>query len=246
MKTLKICLFLFLLPLSFYANEAHDIIAKLDKNLRGDFMYAQMKMIVSNKRGSRTVKLESWSKGTSRSFMKILYPKKDRGITFLKRDKQMWQYIPKIERTIKIPASMMLQSWMGSDFSNDDMVKESSFVDDYHAKVLFKRGKIATIELLPKRHAPVVWGKVIIEIDIVNAVPRKETFYDDRMKKVRVMTFSRVQKHGSHKIPMVMELKPLGKNKSKNKTKVIFEKINYDTPIDSSYFSKNALKRYSR
>jgi len=243
MKYLVSILFI---TLFLHANEAKDIIKKLEKNLRGDYMYSTMSMIVTSKRGKRTVKIESWSKGNDKSFIKILYPKKDKGITFLKIDNQMWQYIPKIERTIKIPPSMMLQSWMGSDFTNDDMVKESSLEEDYNAKLLSRRTNSATIELIPKEDAAVVWGKIIIDVDLKNAVPVKETFYDDMMKKVRVMTFSKIEQHGTHRVPMVMELKPLDVNKKKNRTKIIFEKVNFDAKIDSSYFTKQALKRYSR
>lgn len=243
---MKWLLSLLIITLTLQANEAQDIIKKLEKNLRGDYMYATMKMVVTSKRGKRTVKIESWSEGNNKSFIKILYPKKDKGITFLKINTQMWQYIPKIERTIKIPSSMMLQSRMGSDFTNDDMVKESSLEEDYKAKLLSKKGNTATIELIPREDAAVVWGKIVIDVNVKNAVPVKETFYDDLMKKVRVLTFSKVQRHGSHMVPMVMELKPLDANKKKNSTKVIYEKVDFDTRIDSSYFTKQALKRYSR
>jgi hypothetical protein len=91
-----------------------------------------------------------------------------------------------------------------------------------------------------------VWGKIIIDVDLKNAVPVKEIFYDDMMQKVRVMTFSKIEQHGSHRVPMVMELKPLDASKKKNRTKIIFEKVNFDAKIDSSYFTKQALKRYSR
>ncbi|MGB5506264.1 MAG: outer membrane lipoprotein-sorting protein [Sulfurovum sp.] len=243
---MKAVLSLLFMVFSLQANEAQAIIKKLEKNLRGDYMYSTMSMIVSSKRGKRTVKIESWSKGNDKSFIKILYPKKDKGITFLKIDNQMWQYIPKIERTIKIPPSMMLQSWMGSDFTNDDMVKESSLEEDYNARLLSRQGNSATLELIPKEDAAVVWGKIIIDVDLKNAVPVKEIFYDDMMQKVRVMTFSKIEQHGSHRVPMVMELKPLDASKKKNRTKIIFEKVNFDAKIDSSYFTKQALKRYSR
>ncbi len=243
---MKWILSLLFITFSLQANEAQAIIKKLEKNLRGDYMYSTMSMIVTSKRGKRTVKIESWSEGNDKSFIKILYPKKDKGITFLKIDNQMWQYIPKIERTIKIPPSMMLQSWMGSDFTNDDMVKESSLEEDYNAKLLSKSTNSATLELIPKEDAAVVWGKIIIDVDLKNAVPVKETFYDDMMKKVRVMTFSKIEQHGTHRVPMVMELKPLDASKKKNSTKIIFDKVNFDTKIDPSYFTKQALKRYSR
>ena len=243
---MKALLSLLFILFALQANEAQAIIKKLEKNLRGDYMYSTMSMIVTSKRGKRTVKIESWSEGNDKSFIKILYPKKDKGITFLKIDNQMWQYIPKIERTIKIPPSMMLQSWMGSDFTNDDMVKESSLEEDYNAKLLSRNGNSATLELIPKEDAAVVWGKIIIDVDLKNAVPVKEIFYDDMMEKVRVMTFSKIEQHGSHRVPMVMELKPLDASKKKNRTKVIFEKVNFDAKIDPSYFTKQALKRYSR
>ncbi len=243
---MKYFLSLLLLTFTLHPNEAQAIIKKLEKNLRGDYMYSTMSMIVTSKHGKRTVKLESWSEGNEKSFIKILYPNKDRGITFLKIDNQMWQYIPKIERTMKIPPSMMLQSWMGSDFTNDDMVKESSLEEDYHAKLLTKSGNTATLELIPKEDAAVVWGKIIIDVDLKNAVPIRETFYDDLMQKVRIMTFSKVEQHGSHMVPMVMELIPLDENKKHNRTKIISEKVNYDAKIDPSYFTKQALKRYSR
>lgn len=237
--------FIFAFASFLYGSEADIIIKEVEGNLRGDYMYAQMRMVVKGIRGERTVEMESWSKGDTKSFIKILYPKKDRGITFLKLDTQMWQYIPKIERTIKIPPSMMLQSWMGSDFTNDDMVKESSMIDDYSARLISKTTSTASIELMPKPNAAVVWGKIIVDVDLENKVPTSEVYFDDDMQKVRIMRFSKIEKHGTHKIPMVMELKPLDIEKSKNSTKVIFEKINYDTPIDDSYFNKNALTRYS-
>jgi len=243
---MKYLLSMLFITFFLHAGEAQAIIKKLEKNLRGDYMYSTMSMIVTSKRGKRTVNIESWSKGNDKSFIKILYPKKDKGITFLKIDNQMWQYIPKIERTIKIPPSMMLQSWMGSDFTNDDMVKESSLEEDYNAAILSKQGDFATLELIPKPNAAVVWGKIVIDVDLANAVPLKEIFYDDMMQKVRVMTFSKIEQHGSHIIPMVMELQPLDADKKQNRTKVIFEKVNFDTKIDPSYFTKQALKRYSR
>ncbi|MCW5204704.1 outer membrane lipoprotein-sorting protein, partial [Desulfobulbus sp. N2] len=98
----------------------------------------EMSMVVKTKRAERTMKMKSWSVGNKKSFIKILYPGKDKGITFLKLDNAMWQYVPRIEKTIKIPASMMLQSWMGSDFSNDDLVRESSISDDYTKSSLLK------------------------------------------------------------------------------------------------------------
>ena len=119
-----------LLSVSLFANEASEIIKKVDHNMRGKDVYMKIKMVIKSRGHSRSMEMETWGKGKKKSFVKIINPAKDRGITFLSLNGQMWQYIPKIERTIKIPPSMMLQNWMGSDITNDDMVKQSSLVDD--------------------------------------------------------------------------------------------------------------------
>jgi len=110
-----------------FANEADEIIKKVDNNMRGESVYMKMSMTIKSLRHERTIKMQTWVKGKKKSFVKITYPPRDKGITFLSLGNEMWQYIPRIERTIKIPPSMMLQNWMGSDISNDDMVKQSSF-----------------------------------------------------------------------------------------------------------------------
>ena len=138
---------LFVLPaFSSGADErAETIIQRVEDNLNGKTANLKISMIVRTKRTERTVKMESYSRGSDKSFIKITYPKKDQGITFLKIDNEMWQYVPRIEKTIKIPASMMLQSWMGSDFTNDDLVKESRMSEDYDSELTFegmREGKV--------------------------------------------------------------------------------------------------------
>ena len=144
-------IFLFLLLIYFTninADEAQEIIKKLDQNMRGENITMIMTMKVVSKNHTRTMKMQSFSEGTKKSFTKILYPPKDRGITFLSLNNQMWQYVPKIERVIKIPPSMMLQNWMGSDITNDDMVKQSSIVKDYDVRLLKKEGDIRLLAKL--------------------------------------------------------------------------------------------------
>ena len=188
--------------------------------------------------------MESWSEGKKKSFVKITSPSKDAGITFLSLNGQMWQYVPKIERVIKIPPSMMLQNWMGSDISNDDVVKQSSIVDDYHAKLLSKKGKIVKIELTPKPNAAVVWGKIISKINTSNYTGIEDVFYDENGRKVRVFFYQKVKKFGNYAIPTVWTITPL--NKKHNSTTIIIDNAVFDGKISSQYFQKSALKRFSR
>ena len=240
----KIITLLVLFSTLVFANEAEEIIKKLDENMRGQSIYMKMSMEIKSLGHTRTIKIENWAKGTKKSFVKITYPPKDRGITFLSLDNQMWQYVPKIERVIKIPPSMMLQNWMGSDITNDDMVKQNSIVEDYTAKILEKKENNVTIELIPKEDSAVVWGKIISHIDTNTYTSSKDIFYDEEGKEVRTFTYDNIKKYGKYYIPTYWELRP--SDKKENYTKIELEEIEYDIEISEQYFKKSALKRFSR
>lgn len=228
------------------ADEAQSIIKKLEDNLRGNDVYAKMEIIVKTKRHTRNMMIESWGKGKKKNFTKILAPSRDRGITFLNLDKQMWQYVPKIERIIKIPASMMLQSWMGTDITNDDMVKQSSLVDDYRVSILKKAGPIVTLRLIPKRDAAVVWGKIISKVDTRTYTQVEDIFYDDDGIAVREIEYRGVKKYGTHYVTTTMSIIPFDPSKKGNRTTIKIRDIRFDQGISESYFGKSALRRYSR
>jgi len=240
----KVIVSLFLVSTLLIADEAHDIMKKLDNNLRGHNVYMQMKMSITSMGHTRTMKMQTWAKGTKKSFVKTIYPPKDKGITFLSLDNQMWQYVPKIERTIKIPTSMMLQNWMGSDFTNDDMVKQSSIVEDYDPRILKKEGSVVTIELIPKEDAAVVWGKIVTNIDTTTYTSIKDVFYDEDGEVVRTFYYSDVKQFGKYYTPTQWKVQPVD-NLNKY-TEIVLEEVKYDTKISEQYFRKSALKRFSR
>jgi len=241
---MKTAILLLSLVSILFANEADEIIKKLDNNMRGVNVYMSMSMKVVSLKHERTMKLQSWSEGTKKSFTKIIYPPKDKGITFLSLDNEMWQYVPKIEKTIKIPPSMMLQNWMGSNLTNDDLVKQSSIIDDYDARVLKKDGAIVTIELIPKEDAAVVWGKVVLNIDTSNYTSIKDIFYDEDGLEVRYFIYENVKTFGKYSIPTYWKIQPV--DKKNNYTEIILDEVEYDQDISNSYFKKSALKRFSR
>ncbi|MFT7823238.1 MAG: outer membrane lipoprotein-sorting protein [Sulfurimonas sp.] len=229
-----------------FADEAQTIIRKLEDNLRGNDVYAKMEITVKSKRHTRTMLIESWGKGKKKNFTRILAPSRDKGITFLNLDKQMWQYVPKIERIIKIPASMMLQSWMGTDITNDDMVKQSSLADDYDVSILQKEGPVVTLKLIPKSGAAVVWGKIISKVDTRTYTQIEDIFYDDEGLKVRAMNYTGVKQFGTHYVTTHMSVIPYDPAKKGNSTVIRIRDIAFDRGISDSYFSKSALKRFSR
>ena len=233
-----------LIATSVFAITADEIIKKVDNNLQSDTGYSKIDMIMKTKRGTRTLALESWNEGTKKSFMKILAPKKDKGITFLKIDTAMWQYVPRIQKTIKIPSSMMMSSWMGSDFTNDDMAKESSIIEDYDTKVSNETASSYTLDLIPKEDAAVVWDKIVFDVSKENFVPLKATYFDEEGEAVRELLYLDVIKKGSRHFPTRWEMRSM--DKPHNLTTILMKEVKFDIKLDSNMFTKRALKRMSR
>ncbi|HIJ79650.1 MAG: outer membrane lipoprotein-sorting protein [Desulfobulbaceae bacterium] len=247
MRLFMVIMLLFLLPpQAGAAITAAEIIKKVEDNLNGETARLAIAMTVKTSRTQRTVRLESFSIGTDKSFIRIAYPKKDEGITFLKVDKQMWQYVPRIEKIIKIPASMMQQSWMGSDFSNDDLIKESSISKDYDANLLGEDGSGFSLELIPHPEAPVVWGKIIMGVSRSSFLPTEVDYFDEEGVLVRTLYYREVQRFAGRLYPSLWVMEPKTPDKAGHQTIVRVEAAEFDQPIDPEYFTKRALKRFSK
>ena len=241
--------FIFLLIFTYtlvYAQSSTNIIKKIEDNLNGKSAYMKISMKVTTKRTTRKITMQSYSIGSKKSFIKILYPKKDKGITFLKLNNTMWQYVPRIEKIIKIPASMMLQSWMGSDFSNDDLVKESSLSDDYRHKIINESNNSYIIKLIPTQDAAVVWGKINMEISKKYFLPLKVEYFDEDNKIVRILYYKNIKKLSDRYYPTLWEMIPRSEEKIGHKTTIIVEEAVFNKDVKESYFTKRALKRYSK
>lgn len=235
-----------LLPTISFAKDTADIIRKVEDNLNGKTAVMKISMAVKTKRTQRTMKMESYSIGKEKSFIKILYPGKDKGITFLKIDNTMWQYVPRIEKTIKIPASMMLQSWMGSDFTNDDLVKESSISEDYTTTLLGETKDVYQVELRPTEEAAVVWGKIIMEVSKQYYLPTKVGYFDEDDMLIRELFYTEVQPFGDRFYPTKWMMIPKEPAKVGHETIIEISDAVFDGQVSESYFTKRALKRYSQ
>jgi len=202
-------------------------------------------MTVDTKRAQRKMTMEAWSEGREKSFIRVLYPNKDKDITFLKIDTTMWQYVPKIEKTIKIPPSMMLQSWMGSDFTNDDMVKESSLIVDYDKKMLSEDKESWTIELLPKENAAVVWGRIVMSVHKEYFMPLKVEYFDEEGILTRELFYSEFKRLSNRSYPHKWVMIPKSEDKKGHQTTIIVENMEFDIKIEPGMFTKRALKKHS-
>jgi hypothetical protein len=227
-----------------HAQDALDIIKKVDQKMRGNYSYQEMEMKIVRPDWERSITMKSWTKGTTYALILITSPAKEKGQVFLKRDKEMWNWVPSIERMIKIPPSMMMQSWMGSDFKNDDLVRESSIVVDYEHNFLGEEDingiSCWKLELDPKPEAPVVWGKIIAWID-KEYNQLKVDYYDEDGYLVNIMNQSDIKKMDDREIPTHLEMIPA--DEEGKKTVINILSATFDDPIPENFFSQQNMQR---
>ncbi len=247
MKTLIKYFFLFFF--SFYpfvnAQDAKEIMRKADQLMKSKSSYSELKMTIVKKDWSRTIGMKSWALEPDYAIIYITEPARDKGTVTLKRKKEVWNWLPSAQRVIKIPPSMMLQSWMGSDFTNDDLVKESSKVDDYTHSILRKENyegyDCYVIESIPKPDAGVVWGKIISWISENEFYQLKAEFYDEDDYLVKTFLGTDIKKMDDRTIPTHWEMIP--EDKPGEKTVMIYEKMDFNIDAKESFFSEQNMKR---
>lgn len=244
-RLIGISLFFFVYSVSLLAQDAKEIVRIADEKMQGLSNYTEMTILIVRPTWEREMKMRSWAIGTDYSLIIIDEPKKDKGTVFLKRKKEIWNWLPSIDKSIKLPPSMMMQNWMGTDFTNDDLVKQSSIVNDY-AHFIVGDSTIENlvsykIELIPNEDAAVVWGKVILFIDKVDYLQMRVEYYDEDGYLINLMNFYDIKEMGGRKIPSRLELIPV-ENPDK-KTVMIYNKIEFDIDIDENYFTTQNMKR---
>jgi len=228
-----------------------DIVRRAEDNMRGERSYCDCSMTVASPRlaSPRVVAFESWSDiPGKRSFIRIRRPAKDSGTSFLKLHPNLWMYVPRVERTIRVPPSMMLQPWMGSDFTNDDLVRESSEIEDYeHILLGVDPGseqsggrRSFVVEYRPHEDAPVVWGRIVAWIDAEVFAPLYQEFYDEDGEKIRELRFEDVREVDGKHVPHRWSLTPL--DKPGHETVIAVERIRYDLVIEDAVFSTRNLR----
>jgi outer membrane lipoprotein-sorting protein len=241
----RILFVLLIVPFFTLAQSATEVIAKADKVLRGNSSRSELVIRIVRPSWEREMAMKSWSKGDDYSAVLITSPAKDKGTVFLKRDNEVWNWVPAIERTIKLPPSMMSQSWMGTDFTNDDLVREFSVVNDYtHAfdgEETIQGRKCWVIIMTPKPDAAVVWGKVKVWVDQKDYLQLKVENYDEDGYLVNSMTGSEIRTMGGRTMATRMEMVPA--DEPGNKTIMIYKEIEFNIPIEDEFFSTNNMKR---
>ncbi len=246
MKKICNCLLLIMPAIPVSSQDATEIIRKADTKFQGEkSSISTMTMIIKRPKWERTIVFKTWTSGRDYALTLILEPAKEKGQTFLKVRNEMWNWNPSISRMIKLPPSMLSQGWMGSDYTNDDLLRESSLVSDYTHTIIGKETingvECWKIQLLPKEEAAVVWGKVIKWISMDGYDQLKSEYYDEDGILVRTEIASEIKRMDDRYIPTRFEVIPA--DKPGNTTILILNEIRFNIPIRNDFFSQQNMKQ---
>jgi len=225
------------------APDIDQIVRDIDRLFRSESSRGSLEMHIVTPDWERTLEMEVWTAGTDRTFIRINAPRKERGVSTLRIHNEMWNYLPNVNKVIKVPPSMMTSSWMGSDFTNDDIVSEISFVDDYDhtlARVDAPADSLVYIRSVPHDGVPVVWAEVVTAVRAHGHLPVWERYYDEKGRLMRTMRFTSPRTFGSRTIPTVIELVP--ENEAGRRTVMRYVDIVFDGPVDENIFSLRNLR----
>lgn len=235
-----------LTPHQLPAQDAKNIVSRAETKFQGEHSsYSEMSMTIIRPKYERSIEFKNWTMGDDQALTLITAPAREKGQTFLKSGNNMWNWNPTIQRLIKLPPSMMSQGWMGSDYSNDDLLKESSLVKDYshtlHGTELIDGLECYKIELKPLPDADVVWGKIMLWISDNEYLNLKAEYYDETGYLVKTHLAHTVKTFDNRKLPSIMEIIPAEEENQKTIVTIIAMKFNIE--LETSFFSQQNMKK---
>jgi outer membrane lipoprotein-sorting protein len=226
--------------------DVNRVIDYIDDLYRSESSHSTMRMTVVRERGTRELEMEAWSKGDDDALIVIRSPAREAGTATLRTKDGLWNYAPRADRLIRIPTGLLSDSWMGSHFTNDDLMRETSYLDDYTAVLSSEERDGVTYlkaTLTPKPDAPVVYSQLVFLITPDDWVPVRSEYYDDG-EMVRSMSFDRIQTIAGKKIPMRMTIVP--EDKPDEHTMIEYLELQLDVPVDDQLFTRQGLRRAAR
>jgi hypothetical protein len=235
--------FVFCLALGANANNAEQWAKYAENQMRGDRSHSDIVMTIETPNWSRTLEIESDVEGKKLALSTIKSPAKEKGIRTLRIENNMWNYFPKLKRKVAVSSSMLLASWMGSDFTNDDILKASSMAEDYHHKFLPNQkveGKdYRVIENKARSEAKVMWPKIITYASPIDCLPRQYHYFDKENKLKRVLTLDEIKTFDGHKVPTTWKMQP--QDDKKKKTIIQYKNIQFKTSFKPKHFTQQNL-----
>ncbi len=228
-----------------FAQDPAEIIHEMEQVMRGNSSYAEMTMRIVRPRYEREVSMRAWELERTYSMIIITAPARDEGTAYLMREDDIWNYDPNIDRTTRMPSSMMAQSWMGSDFTNDDLVRDTDPLEDYEHKLLrteeYEGHECYVIEMIPKPDTPIVWGKVKMWISVDEKLQLRVENYDQRNELANTMKLDQITLFGDREIPARATVIPA--DKDDERTILIYEEVEFDIEIDEGFFTQANMQR---
>ena len=221
-----------------------ELLDRVDDLYRGKSSEGQMTMTITTEYWQRTLALDFWSEGNDKSLLKIKSPKKEKGTATLMVKRDVWNFLPKVKRVIKVPSSMMGASWMGSHLTNDDLVKRNRMSKDYNAKITCSGVRsgvnIYEVTCIAKDDATVVWGKVVVEIGQKDRIPRTIQYFDEDMVLSRTMLFSNIQAIGNDLLPMTFKVSEV--DRPGESTEMTYKRLAFGVKHPANFFSLRRLQ----
>lgn len=227
------------------AIDPKELIEKAENSVKGKTMVGEFTMEIVRPEYQRELKMKSWNQGNEKALLEVTSPPKEAGNKTLKIGNELWTYLSATETTMKLPSSMLLQSWNGSDLTNDDLVRESSLSKDYNISLAGEEKQedydCYKLKLIPKPEAPVVWGSILYWVRKSDYLPVMTRYYDDDDELIRTFYFQEYKKMDGRLIPSVWKI--VDELEDNNYTKFIYESVDFDTNIPPRIFSFRQLER---
>lgn len=223
--------------------KVNAIIKEIDQLYRSKTSYSELEMEIVTPHWQRTLAMYGWSEGLHKTFIRITSPKKEDGVATLRIGNEMWNYLPKTNKIIKIPPSMMMSSWMGSDFTNDDLVKEFSLFEDYTYEIIHPDSaadSLMYINCIPREDLPIVWGNIVFTVRKKDHLPVSAKYYDEKGELMRILNYKDIRDFGGRIIPATLEMIPT--NKEGHRTVIRYTKLEFDVPLKADVFSQRHLR----
>lgn len=220
-----------------------DVMDRLDDLFRGDSAYATLTMEVRTENFERTLELESWSLGDDFALFVIRSPAREAGTASLKTDEGLWNYAPRADRLMRVPSGMMSDGWMGSHITNEDLLRESDYVDDYDTTLSWATvdgGDVLRAVVLPRETAAVVYTRIEYDLTPETWVPLEMRSYDGG-DLVRTMRFGDVRDVGGRPVPFRMEVVPA--EDPDEYTRMQYGELSFDADVDRALFTPGGLRR---
>jgi outer membrane lipoprotein-sorting protein len=223
-----------------------DVVKHLDDLYRYESSHAVMTMTIVRDRGTRELTLESWSRGEDEALIVIRAPSREAGTATLRTADGLWNYAPRADRLIRIPTGLLAEAWMGSHFTNDDLIRDTSYDDDYTSELAWATRdgtRYLQVTMTPRPDAPVVYTRVVFLLAADDWVPHVAEYYDEG-RLMRTLRFHDVRAVSGKRLPLRMVLQP--ENRPNERTEMRYDRLEFDVPVDADLFTHRGLRRVAR